>query len=132
MNLMALVFILILLGALWWLLRLRRAAAKDAAESSSQPRSSNSQYHAVSMHVGNHACRSAREMVGRRFLATAAPKLPLAGCDVLDCQCKFVHHKDRRATRDRRSPFGAGRTGGATGSFESEQRASEDRRHDDD
>ena len=132
MKLMTLVFIAILLGAFWWLLRLRREAAKDEAKSSSQRKSPNSQYHAVSIRVGNRACSSAKEMVGRRFLATAAPRLPLQGCDVLDCSCKFVHHKDRRANRDRRSPFGPGGIGGGTGAFESEQRAGRDRRENSD
>jgi hypothetical protein len=35
-------------------------------------------------------------MSGKRFLSGAAPKIPLPGCDVLDCKCRFIHHKDRR------------------------------------
>ena len=54
--------------------------------------------------TGN-ACTAAREMEGRRFLSSAAPRLPLPDCDVLDCGCKFAHHPDRRAKQDRRSPF---------------------------
>ena len=69
------------------------------------------------------------DMSGRRFLATAAPKLPLPECNVLDCNCRFAHHEDRRTHKDRRSPFGPGGSGGATGSFSSEQRDGVDRRH---
>jgi hypothetical protein len=132
MNLITIAFILILLGALWWLLRLRRETTRDAAKTDSQPRSSTTQYHAVSIRVGKRACKPARDMVGRRFLASAAPKLPLPGCDVLDCDCRFSHHQDRRANRDRRSPFGPGGIGGGTGAYESEQRDGTDRRRDED
>jgi hypothetical protein len=131
-KLVTLAFVAVLLGALWWILRSRREAAKEAAKSNAQQRSSNSQYHAVSIRVGTSACGSAKEMVGRRFLASAAPKLPLQGCDVLDCTCRFVHHQDRRANRDRRSPFGPGGVGGGTGAFETEQRRGTDRRRDED
>jgi hypothetical protein len=117
---------------LWWLLRLRRETTRDAAKTDSQPRSSTTQYHAVSIRVGKRACKPARDMVGRRFLASAAPKLPLPGCDVLDCDCRFSHHQDRRANRDRRSPFGPGGIGGGTGAYESEQRDGTDRRRDED
>ena len=71
-------------------------------------------------------------MEGRRFLSTAAPLLPLPECEVLDCKCRFVHHKDRRASKDRRSPFGPSGFGGATGKHQQEQRHSTDRRTSDD
>lgn len=132
MDLITLVFVVILLGGLWWLYRMRRQAAEEDAKSSAPQKPGNSQYHAVSIRIGSRACKPAKEMVGRRFLATAAPKLPLPGCDFLDCECKFLHHKDRRANRDRRSPFAAGRSAGGTGAFESEQREGSDRRRDSD
>lgn len=132
MDLLTVVFVLILLAALWWLFRLRRQPTAEDAKSNELKKGTNSQYHSVSIRVGQRACKSAKEMVGRRFLATAAPKLPLPGCELIDCECKFLHHQDRRANRDRRSPFAAGRIGGATGAFESEQREGSDRRRDSD
>lgn len=70
-------------------------------------------------------------MAERRFLSTAAPKLPLAECNVLECKCRFVHHKDRRASKDRRTPFGPSAFGGSTGRYEIDQRNRPDRRQDD-
>lgn len=71
-------------------------------------------------------------MEGRRFLSTAAPKLPLPACDVLECNCRFIHHKDRRTGVERRSPFAPGGVGGISGKFEQEQRKGGDRRNGDD
>ena len=74
------------------------------------------------------ACDAAKAMTGRRFLANAAPRLPLPECDYIDCRCQFAHYKDRRSSRDRRSPFApAGATDG-TGSYEKERREKTDRR----
>jgi hypothetical protein len=71
---------------------------------------------------------AAREIDGRRFLATAAPRLPLPDCNALECNCRFIHHEDRRSGKERRSPFGPGGFGGGTGSFKTEQRQGGDRR----
>jgi hypothetical protein len=84
-------------------------------------------FHAVSIKLGPKSCAAAHEMSGKRFLSGAAPRIPLPECDVLECKCRFVHHKDRRAGDDRRSPFGQG-LGGATGTHLAEKRQREDRR----
>ncbi len=90
-------------------------------------------YHAVSIKYSEHCCDAAKAMTGRRFLASAAPRLPLQDCDSLDCRCVFSHHDDRRSGQDRRSPFAAsGFGGGGTGTHEQERRHGKDRRHDDD
>ena len=73
------------------------------------------------------ALTAARKMTGRRFLSAAAPRLPLAGCDVLECACRFVHHQDRRSGSDRRSPFGPGGYSGS-GNYKAEQRKGRERR----
>ena len=100
----------------------RPEATKRIATSRSSP------YHAVSITFDKHACPAAKEMAGRRFLSTAAPKLPLPECSALQCNCTFKHHGDRRTGKDRRSPFSSGGLSSATGSFEQEQRAGSDRR----
>ena len=69
-------------------------------------------------------------MDGKRFLSSAAPRLPLPDCDVLECKCKFVHHKDRRDGEDRRSPFHGGIASSTTDEQEKEQRGYGDRRED--
>ena len=114
----------------WLYLRGRKP---DAA--ASQPEAltdtSGSQYHAVSIRYDSSACEAAKAMDGRRFLSEAAPRLPLPDCDVLECNCRFTHHKDRRTGKDRRSPFSAAGYGGGTGSFEKERREKAGRRQED-
>ncbi|MDH5500639.1 MAG: hypothetical protein OEY72_06015, partial [Gammaproteobacteria bacterium] len=89
-----------------------------------------SAFHAVSIKYGPNACQAAQEMQGKRFLSGAAPRIPLPNCDVLECKCRFVHHTDRRASDDRRSPFGQGMAS-PTGTHPKEQRQGQDRRHED-
>ena len=92
------------------------------------PGSKKSAFHAVSIVFESDACASAKEMAGRRFLASAAPRLPLQECNALECKCKFKHHDDRRSGKDRRSPFSPGGFSAATGRFEAEKRKGPDRR----
>jgi len=128
MNPVTIVLILILLVAIWWLLRKRGDARAEPEQAQARPKSKNTQFHAVSIKYSGQACAAAHEMAGRRFLATAAPKLPLPGCDILECNCRFAHHDDRRSNKDRRSPFSTGGFGGTTGSFAHEKRDGTDRR----
>ena len=62
-------------------------------------------YHAVSIKPGPRCCQTARSMAGVRFLSREAPRLPLPQCDAAGCECKYVHHEDRRAY-DRRAADG--------------------------
>jgi hypothetical protein len=129
MNPFTLFLILGLLVAVWWLVRKRREGSRQTSSSQLRPKTANTQFHAVSISYASRACDAAKNMTGRRFLATAAPKLPLPECDILECSCRFVHHEDRRIHKDRRSPFSPGGSTGGTGSFNTEQRAGSDRRH---
>lgn len=131
MNLPTLVLILALLIAIWWLMRKRRETVSENEASNIRRPAANTEFHAVSIKFSDPVCAAARELTGRRFLATAAPKLPLHNCDVLECTCRFLHHKDRRANKDRRNPFGPSGLGGGTGAFDSEQRDGTDRRKND-
>ena len=132
MNLPLLALLAVLLLAIWLFIRVRREAANDQPAPASRSHSRNAAFHAVSIKMSGNACNAAQAMSGRRFLSTAAPKLPLPECDVLDCNCRFVHHKDRRSGKDRRSPFGPSGFGGATGRHEVEHRQGPDRRQSDD
>lgn len=85
-------------------------------------------FHAVSLKIASDACEAAKRMQGRRFLSSAAPRIPLRDCDVLECKCKFVHHKDRRSGDDRRDGYGQG-FGNTTGQFETDKRGGRERRH---
>lgn len=62
-------------------------------------------YHAVSIESGPRACAEVRKVEGQRFLASEPPMLPLRNCDSKTCQCRYVHHNDRRSLRDRRVNF---------------------------
>lgn len=131
MSLTTLALILVLLLLIWLFIR-RRAANKAKSTPPPRTKSKNSAYHAVSIKFSGNACEAAREMEGRRFLSSAAPRIPLPDCDVLNCTCRFAHYQDRRARQDRRSPFGPGGIGGSTGKYQQEQREGKDRRKSDD
>ena len=60
------------------------------------PRKAVSPHHAVVVVPGRHACVEAYALRDRRFLSREAPVLPLAGCDSLQCECRYEHHDDRR------------------------------------
>ena len=119
--------VVLLLG--WLFVRHRSKSAKKQ-EPVTPKETGNTAYHAVSIKFDSNACQAAKDMEGRRFLSSAAPRLPLPGCSGLECRCHFIHHKDRRSPRDRRSPFGASGFAGGTGSFQKERRQREDRRQD--
>jgi hypothetical protein len=54
-------------------------------------------WHAVSVTTEQFCCEAARGLLGRRFLAAEAPRLPLIECKEKDaCSCKYKHHGDRR------------------------------------
>lgn len=60
------------------------------------------QFHAVSIEPCRGACSAARMLHGQRFLASEARTLPLADCDVANCQCTYKHYADRRKGDERR------------------------------
>ena len=86
-------------------------------------------YHAVSIDPCDAACSAARELEGKRFLSGEAPSLPLPDCTHASCDCHFLHHKDRRSNRERRSPLprGSGNIDD-TGQMRRERRSTPDRR----
>ena len=61
-----------------------------------------SKFHAVSVQSASSACEAAKSIEGKRFLSSAAPRIPLPECDVRECKCRFIHHADRRSGVDRR------------------------------
>ncbi len=93
--------------------------------------SANSEFHAVSIRFLSSACSAAKSLEGKRFLSSAAPRIPLPECDVMECKCRFVHHTDRRERDDRRNPYAAGIVG-ETGKHPQEQGHGPERRKDPD
>ncbi|MBT4521784.1 MAG: hypothetical protein HOC23_17435 [Halieaceae bacterium] len=64
-----------------------------------------SSYQAVSFSYDANACSAVQAFGTRRFLVAAAPPIPLPDCTSSHCNCKYVHHPDRRVfDEDRRTP----------------------------
>lgn len=85
-----------------WLMRRRIGAQVRSAGARVEHSRIANPYHSVSIEPGPRACAEAKSREGRRFLSTAAPMLPLRGCTLATCQCRYSHHKDRRSQPDRR------------------------------
>lgn len=86
-----------------WLMRRRIGAEVRHAGRYVEHRRIANPYHAVSIEPGVRTCALARAAEGRRYLSSTAPMLPLVGCTQTSCQCRYVHHNDRRSARDRRN-----------------------------
>jgi hypothetical protein len=59
-------------------------------------------YHAVSIKGGPGCYQTAQNFGNQRFLSNEAPPLPQPTCNVGACECRYVHHEDRRDGVDRR------------------------------
>ena len=118
---------LLVLTVAWLVVRIRQNKAATKAELKPQSKD-RGEYRAVAIKYSENACDAAKAMTGRRFLSNAAPRLPLPECDFLECRCQFANHDDRRAGRDRRSPFDPTGATDGTGSYEKERRERTDRR----
>ena len=113
--------VVVLLGLLWFV---RRNARRDNVRPDEHRKAAtvkNTRFHAVSIRFAPNACQAAKDLEGRRFLSSAAPKIPLPDCDADVCQCKFRHH----------AAWGQGFGGASTGNYPKEQRKGGDRRNDD-
>ena len=94
------------------------------------PAKTGSQFHAVSLQFNDSACEAAKATAGKRFLASAAPRIPLPECDVAECNCRFNHHKDRRRGADRRGRIPENMLA-TTGRYAGKERRFRERRKDD-
>lgn len=119
----------LLLSIAWLILRIRRGNSEVQETSATRRVKNTAAFHAVSLKYSSNACDAAKAMTGRRFLASAAPRLPLPDCDALECRCGFDHHADRRTGKERRNPFSSVHYAGGTGTFKAERRSKEDRRN---
>ena len=121
---------LLLLAVAWLVVRIRQNKAIEQVRSTRRLKETG-KFHAVALKYSENACDAAKALTGRRFLSTAAPRLPLPDCDYPGCDCRFAHFDDRRTGRDRRSPFAPATVGGTgtTGVNEQERRERTDRRN---
>lgn len=132
MNLSIAIVTLLVLALVFFFVR-RKTPAPDKRPSAQRPVKAgpNTEFHAVSIKFSSKACSAAKSLQGRRYLSSSAPQFPLPDCDVLECNCRFVHHKDRRDGDDRRNPYTAG-LAGETGKHRQDERKQPDRRKDPD
>lgn len=79
---------------------LEPAAPAKVRPGSSQP------WHAVTIAAPASACPAAQASKGKRYLSCQAPRLPLAGCDGTQCECKYRHFPDRRGPPRRHNEMG--------------------------
>ena len=132
MTMTILIVVLVVIALGYFMVRSRQAASANSTPASRPAASSNisdsAAFHAVSIKYIAKSCEAAKAMDGKRFLSSAAPRLPLPDCDVAECRCKFVHHKDRRSSEDRRNPFQGPLATSATGVHQIDQRSGKDRR----
>jgi hypothetical protein len=73
-----------------------RAAAERPPTGTASNHWISNPWHAVSVVPCRGACIAARESSGVRFLSKEAPVLPLSGCPMSVCTCRYRHHEDRR------------------------------------
>ena len=85
--------------------KLPRRAGKPPARSAREVKSS-TRWRAVRIAPGLICCAAVREHDEQVFLSSESPTLPIDGCDVADCRCKYIHLEDRRAGSDRRAHLG--------------------------
>lgn len=101
--LQAIILVLIVTAVLVWL---RRSAATPVVRERSQAgRPHGARFHCVEVSAGLPSCTAVRGLGNVRFLSGEAPTIPVPGCDAQQCNCRYVHHGDRRAD-DRRNPYG--------------------------
>ncbi len=127
----SLIAVTVLLGLLWFVRRHAKPENVRPDERRKVDTGKNTRFHAVSIRFAPDACDAAKAMEGRRFLSSAAPKIPLPECDAAKCKCRFKHHSDRRTGDDRRNAWGKGFGGTTSGTYPKEQRKGGDRRKND-
>lgn len=103
----------------------RRRSTKTDEKSERDEKTSDSQYHAVSLILPSNACDAAKALNGKRFLASEAPIFPVDRCDVSSCSCGYQHYDDRRDSPRRVLELGISEEFRTDG----ERRDSSDRRH---
>lgn len=132
MSLTTAIVIILILAVIFFVVRNKGSGSKPQSPAARPVKAAaTSEFHAVSIRFHSSACSAAKSLDGKRFLSSAAPRIPLAECDVLECKCRFVHHSDRREGDDRRNPYTAG-IAGETGKHPQEKRRRPERREDPD
>jgi hypothetical protein len=110
--------------AFWWRQSGRRQHLRASREQGSARPTGD--YRCVELRYRGDACDAVKRIGAKRFLPGEAPAIPVPGCDVAQCACRYVHHDDRRDD-DRRHPF-AQQASQPPSSAGGERRTKKDRR----
>lgn len=86
----------------WYAMRESERRLKRLLESSEVALAKPS-YRCVKIEAGQSACQHVQALVTKPILVDDAPRLPLLGCNVAQCDCKFIRYDDRRSGEDRRT-----------------------------
>jgi len=80
---------------IWFYLKRAKARSSSSRKTASSTSNREEKFRAVSIQTGPRACTAAKYLKDKKFLSAQAPELPLSRCDISDCKCKYVYHKDR-------------------------------------
>lgn len=130
MNLvMVAVVLLLVVAAIIFLVQKRPhhqpAVVHRVASPKPKNQSTAKNYSAVGIRPHLLACKAVQEYYGKRFLVGHAPMVPVAGCTIRSCPCRYEHFADRRTDDDRRAEFGIRNARNIAGT----ERRRNDRRH---
>ena len=102
LELLGFAFLLILVGVGAYIAKRRKRIELTARRKPSH------RFRAVAVRHSLLSCQAVSTLDGKRFLATEAPSLPVKGCDVWPCRCRYEYLADRRQ-EERRSLYGSQR-----------------------
>lgn len=88
------------------LLSRKPASARSARFAGTQGERADTRWRAVRIAPGLICCDAVSELSGQVFLSRLSPRLPMDGCTVTDCRCRYIHLEDRRSGGDRRAMLG--------------------------
>ncbi|MFO1304614.1 MAG: hypothetical protein U1F54_12845 [Burkholderiales bacterium] len=92
----------VIAAALWWGFAGPRTRPRSGQGRG--PKRTPKNFHCVEVRYPRNACEAVKRIGAKRFLPGEAPDIPVPGCDADKCDCRFVHHDDRRQG-DRRNPY---------------------------
>jgi hypothetical protein len=99
LELLGVAFLLIAVGAGGYMAKQRKRVEPSPRRKPAH------HYRAVAVRHSLLSCQAVNRLDGKRFLATEAPSLPVKGCDVWPCRCRYEYLADRRQ-EERRSLYG--------------------------
>ena len=86
------VAVIILLNPLSW----------DSLNRKTRKHRATAPYHAISLSCESEQCNCSAVVGDSRFLLNEVPELPRSQCMAEVGACRYVHHRDRRDSKDRR------------------------------